>query len=61
VSITFVSAHIAGVPVEETIAQLAPIGFAVVLALSQSRERARRWKIRHKRQRAPASRRSSER
>jgi hypothetical protein len=38
-----VYAHIAGLPVEETILPLATAGAALVTALRLTRERARRW------------------
>jgi hypothetical protein len=44
-------AHVAGVPVEETVLQLAPAGVAVVAALRLTRERTRRWTSRLRRYR----------
>jgi hypothetical protein len=36
-------AHIGGLPAEETIAQLAPAGIAVLVAVRALRGRTRRW------------------
>jgi len=38
-----VVAHVAGLPVEETIAQLAPVGVALLVGLRMTSERFRRF------------------
>jgi hypothetical protein len=41
-----VVAHIGGLPVEESIAQLAPAGIVALAAAHAARERTRRWTAR---------------
>ena len=48
-----VPAHLAGLPVEETVLQVASAGFAAVAAGRLARDRARRWARSLTRRRGP--------